>query len=96
MNNNLEFNDGVYVNDNAVSKSFVSNVFAYMSLALAISGALAYLIFIMMYAPCASVIGAMIQEAGAKWAWISFLWPAWMRQNIYDQSHCKNAGSPHY
>ena len=42
MNNNLEFNDGVYVNDNAVSKSFVSNVFAYMSLALAISGALAY------------------------------------------------------
>jgi FtsH-binding integral membrane protein len=43
MNNNLEFNDGVYVNDNAFSKSFVSNVFAYMSLALAISGALAYL-----------------------------------------------------
>jgi FtsH-binding integral membrane protein len=43
MNNNLEFNDGVFVNDNAVSKSFVSNVFAYMSLALAISGALAYL-----------------------------------------------------
>jgi FtsH-binding integral membrane protein len=43
MNNNLEFNDGVYVNDNAVSKSFVSNVFAYMALALAISGALAYL-----------------------------------------------------
>lgn len=43
MNNNLEFNDGVYVNDSAVSKSFVSNVFAYMALALAISGALAYL-----------------------------------------------------
>ncbi len=43
MNNNLEFNDGVYVNDDAVSKSFVSNVFAYMALALAISGALAYL-----------------------------------------------------
>jgi FtsH-binding integral membrane protein len=43
MNNKLEFNDGVYVNDNAVSKSFVSNVFAYMALALAISGALAYL-----------------------------------------------------
>ena len=43
MNNNLEFNDGVYVNDNAVSKSFVSNVFAYMALALATSGALAYL-----------------------------------------------------
>lgn len=43
MNNNLEFNDGVYVNDNTVTKSFVSNVFAYMALALAISGALAYL-----------------------------------------------------
>ena len=43
MNNNLEFNDGVYVNDSAVSNSFVSNVFAYMALALAISGALAYL-----------------------------------------------------
>jgi FtsH-binding integral membrane protein len=43
MNNNLGFNDGVYVNDNASSKSFVSNVFAYMALALAISGTLAYL-----------------------------------------------------
>jgi FtsH-binding integral membrane protein len=43
MNNNLEFNDGVYANDNATTKSFVSNVFAYMALALAISGALAYL-----------------------------------------------------
>ena len=43
MNNNLEFNDGVYANDNAQTKSFVSNVFAYMALALAISGALAYL-----------------------------------------------------
>ncbi len=43
MNNNLNLNDGVFVNDDAVSKSFVSNVFAYMALALAISGALAYL-----------------------------------------------------
>jgi len=43
MNNNLEFNDGVYANDDAQTKSFVSNVFAYMALALAISGALAYL-----------------------------------------------------
>ena len=43
MNNNLEFNDGVYANDNAQTKSFVSNVFAYMAWALAISGALAYL-----------------------------------------------------
>jgi FtsH-binding integral membrane protein len=43
MNNNLNFNDGVFVNDDAVTKSFVSNVFAYMALALAISGALAYL-----------------------------------------------------
>jgi FtsH-binding integral membrane protein len=43
MNNNLNLNDGVFVNDDAVSKSFVANVFAYMALALAISGALAYL-----------------------------------------------------
>jgi FtsH-binding integral membrane protein len=43
MNNNLNLNDGVFVNDDAVTKSFVSNVFAYMALALAISGALAYL-----------------------------------------------------
>jgi FtsH-binding integral membrane protein len=43
MNNNLNLNDGVFVNDDTVSKSFVSNVFAYMALALAISGALAYL-----------------------------------------------------
>ena len=43
MNNNLNLNDGVFVNDDAATKSFVSNVFAYMALALAISGALAYL-----------------------------------------------------
>jgi FtsH-binding integral membrane protein len=43
MNNNLNLNNGVFVNDDAVSKSFVANVFAYMALALAISGALAYL-----------------------------------------------------
>ena len=43
MNNNLNLNDGVFVNDDAVSKSFVANLFAYMALALAISGALAYL-----------------------------------------------------
>ena len=43
MNNNLNLNDGVFVNDDAVSKSFVAIVFAYMALALAISGALAYL-----------------------------------------------------
>jgi ferrous iron transport protein B len=50
------------------------NMFSSIIPLFGISGALAYLIFIMMYAPCASVIGAMIQEAGAKWAWISFLW----------------------
>ena len=41
--NNLNSSNGVYVNDNSVAKSFIANVFAYMSLALAISGALAYL-----------------------------------------------------
>jgi FtsH-binding integral membrane protein len=43
MNNNLNLNDGVFANDDAQTKSFVSNVFAYMALALAISGALAFL-----------------------------------------------------
>ena len=39
-----------------------------------IGGVFAYLIFIMMYAPCASVIGAIIKEADAKWAFVSFVW----------------------
>jgi len=42
MSNNLQFHDdAVLTNDAAVSKSFVANVFSYMTLALVISGAVA-------------------------------------------------------
>lgn len=70
MNNNLEFNDGVYVNDNAVSKSFVSNVFAYMSLALAISGALAYLF------GTTDLVFSLVNESGmTALGWVVMLAP---------------------
>ena len=70
MNNNLEFNDGVYVNDNAVSKSFVSNVFAYMALALAISGALAYLF------GTTELISSLVTRSGmTKLGWVVMFAP---------------------
>jgi len=43
MDNNLNFNSDFVTNDASVAKSFVSNVFAYMALALGISGVTAFL-----------------------------------------------------
>lgn len=36
--------------------------------------AYAYLVFILLYMPCASVMGALAKEAGRKWMWFSLLW----------------------
>lgn len=37
-------------------------------------GAFAYLLFILLYMPCASAMGAMVREMGKKWAWSSAAW----------------------
>lgn len=37
-------------------------------------GAFAYLLFILLYMPCAAAMGAMVREMGTKWAWGSALW----------------------
>ncbi|MGV6852686.1 MAG: ferrous iron transport protein B [bacterium] len=38
------------------------------------TGAFAYLLFILLYAPCASAIAAIIRETGIKWAAFSLAW----------------------
>ena len=37
-------------------------------------GAFAYLLFILLYMPCAAAMGAMVREMGVKWAWGSAFW----------------------
>ncbi len=37
-------------------------------------GALSYLLFFMMYAPCASVLATMLQEASKRWMILSTIW----------------------
>jgi ferrous iron transport protein B len=46
-----------------IQKAFVSK-----------EAAFAYLLFILLYAPCAAAIGAIVSEAGAKWARFIVLW----------------------
>jgi len=36
--------------------------------------AVSYLVFILLYAPCVAVIGAMVRESGVRWALIVFSW----------------------
>jgi ferrous iron transport protein B len=33
-----------------------------------------YLVFILLYTPCVAVIGALVREAGTRWAWMIALW----------------------
>lgn len=47
-----------------------SMVIAFGSLA----AAFAYMLFVLLYVPCASVIGAMAREATRGWAWTSVIW----------------------
>lgn len=51
---------GVYVN---LQKHFDGQV-----------GAFAYLLFILLYMPCAAAMGAMVREMGKAWAWGSAMW----------------------
>ncbi|RPD97832.1 Fe(2+) transporter permease subunit FeoB [Candidatus Pantoea deserta] len=36
--------------------------------------AYSYLVFVLLYMPCASVMGALAKEAGRKWMWFSLFW----------------------
>jgi ferrous iron transport protein B len=38
------------------------------------AGAFAYLLFILLYAPCAATLGAIVREAGSRWAAFVALW----------------------
>jgi ferrous iron transport protein B len=36
--------------------------------------AFCYLIFILLYTPCVAVVGALVREAGSRWAWVVVSW----------------------
>ncbi|MEZ3500419.1 Fe(2+) transporter permease subunit FeoB [Pantoea sp. KPR_PJ] len=36
--------------------------------------AYSYLVFVLLYMPCASVMGALAKEAGRKWMWFALVW----------------------
>lgn len=36
--------------------------------------AYSYLVFVLLYVPCASVMGALAKEAGRKWMWFALIW----------------------
>jgi len=38
------------------------------------AGAFAYLLFILLYAPCAAAAAAIYREAGARWMWFAMAW----------------------
>ncbi|MBT4891105.1 MAG: ferrous iron transport protein B, partial [Rhodospirillales bacterium] len=38
------------------------------------AGAFSYLLFILLYTPCAAAIGAINREIGARWTWFAVLW----------------------
>jgi ferrous iron transport protein B len=36
--------------------------------------AFCYLLFILLYTPCVAVMGALVREAGSRWAWVVISW----------------------
>ncbi|OCG07928.1 ferrous iron transport protein B [Gilliamella sp. wkB178] len=63
------------------------------------AAALAYLIFILLYTPCAAALGTIYREAGYKWMLFVAVWAfsvAWLTATIYYQltllSHSRSAG----
>jgi len=57
--------------DQDVEVATLSNMAALFGTPLA---AFCYLIFILLYAPCVAVIGAVVKEAGVRWALLVFSW----------------------
>ncbi len=41
-------------------------------------GAFAYMLFVLLYFPCAAVFGAIAREAGLRWAMFAALWSTWL------------------
>lgn len=40
--------------------------------------AFSYLSFVLLYAPCVAVVGAMVRESGLQWAVLVFAWATWV------------------
>lgn len=45
-------------------------------------GAFAYLVFILLYSPCVSALGATYKETGVKWTMFSILWSTFLAYSI--------------
>ncbi len=45
-------------------------------------GAFSYLLFILLYAPCVSAVGAIFKETGARWTIFSVLWTTFLAYSI--------------
>jgi len=46
------------------------------------TAAYAYLLFVLLYAPCMATIGAIAKEAGMKWALASVVWTTWLAYSV--------------
>lgn len=69
------------VNDNTITQMHIAFGTA--------SAAVAYLIFILLYTPCAAALGAVYREAGAKWTFAVAIWTfvvAWISATAYYQA----------
>jgi len=42
------------------------------------AAAFSYLSFVLLYAPCVAVVGAMVRESGLQWAVLVFAWATWV------------------
>ena len=42
------------------------------------TAAFSYLSFVLLYAPCVAVVGAMVRESGTLWAALDFSWATWV------------------
>jgi len=52
-------------------------------------GAFAYLLFILLYAPCVAATAAIYREAGARWMWFALAWStgmAWSAATLFYQT----------
>jgi len=52
-------------------------------------GAFAYLLFILLYAPCVAATAAIYREAGARWMWFALAWStgmAWSASTLFYQA----------
>ncbi len=45
-------------------------------------GAFSYLLFILLYSPCVSALGATHKETGTKWTWFSILWTTFLAYSL--------------